>query len=406
MAKTRITFLILSLLGLMVSSSKAQNMEPIKLANPSFEDLQRHSQPPRGWYDCGKPGETPPDVQPGWFEVTKTANDGFSYLGMVTRDNETWEGVGQRLARPLEPGMCYQFRLYMTYSDKYFSLSRTTMKDEYFIRPVKLRIWGGNGNCDKRELLAESALISNNSWKEFQFHFKPKREYKFILLEAFYKTPTLFPYNGNMLLDNASAIVPTGKCDEWIEEIMEDEPEVIASNDNVNVKPKPIPKPTKPKPQPKPDEPDEPEDYIVVAPPPPPLPKPSEEKIMEDLDINKVKEGQKLRIENLNFDADTFNIKSEMHPVLNEIYDFLVSNNRVVVEIGGHTNGLPPHAYCNTLSDRRAKAVTDYLIGKGVKKERITHKGYGKTQPVATNNTKAGRRQNQRVEIKILSLGG
>ncbi len=396
----------------MILSIQGQDMEPIVLANPSFEDLPRHSRPPRGWYDCGKPGESAPDVQPGQFNVTKDPYDGFTFLGMVTRDNETWEGVAQRLSKPLDPGTCYQFRIYMTHSDKYFSLSRTTMLDEYFIKPVTLRIWGGNGYCDKRELLAESDLVDKTEWEEFQFHLEPKRAYKFIMFEAFYKTPTLFPYNGNLLLDNASAIVPTGKCDEWEEDIMDNEPQLIASNDNVNVKPpkpkqdpkpdsKPKPKEEDPKIQPKPNQ----TDIIAVTPPPPPPPI-KEDKILENLDIAKVKEGQSIRIENLNFDADTFYIKKSMHPVLNEVYDFLKENRKVVVEIGGHTNGLPPHEYCNNLSNRRAKAVTDYLIKKGIPENRITFKGYGKTQPVATNSSKAGRRKNQRVEIKILSLGG
>ncbi len=396
MRKVQIVILFLSIW--FCSSLFGQNMEPIKLANPSFEDFPRHSQPPIGWYDCGKPGETAPDTQPGSFQVRHTAKDGFTYLGMVTRDNETWEAVAQRLSAPLEAGMCYQFRIHLTYSDEYFSFSRTSEQNEFFIKPVKLRIWGGNSYCDKRELLSESELVKNTNWKEFQFHFKPKRDYKFILFEAFYKTPTLFPYNGNLLVDDASAIVPTGKCDEWDEEIMDDEPEIIASDENVNVKPKPV----KPKPsETKPDE-TKPDENIVVIPPPPK----KEPKIMKDLVIEKVEEGQSLRIENLNFDTDTFNIKDDMHPVLDEIYSFLKNHNNVSVEIGGHTNGLPSDEYCYWLSDRRADAVTKYLIEKGIPEDRISHKGYGKTQPIATNSTLAGRKKNQRVEIKILSLGG
>ncbi len=395
MGKYNIT-IILALFGLF-SLLNAQDPQTINLANPSFEDYQRAGKPPTGWIDCGKPGETPPDVQPGSFQVSHPAQQGTTYLGLVTRDNETWEGVGQRLSSPMEPGECYQFRIYLTASDEYFSPSRTNKDGEFFVKPVKLQIWGGNGYCDKRELLGESDLVTNNDWKEFQFVLKPKRAYKFIVLEAFYKTPVLFPYNGNLLVDNASALVPTGNC-KYDPELMEDSEEpLIAANDNVNVKPD-KPKPPKPKPEPKPD-PIEPE--VIVQ-----TPVVAEPKILEDLDIAKIKEGQSIRIENLNFKADSFNIIKDMYPVLNEIYTFLDENKKVTVEIGGHTNGLPSAEHCNWLSDKRADAVTTYLVKKGVDKDRIKFKGYGKTKPIATNSTKEGRKKNQRVEIKILSLGG
>jgi outer membrane protein OmpA-like peptidoglycan-associated protein len=91
---------------------------------------------------------------------------------------------------------------------------------------------------------------------------------------------------------------------------------------------------------------------------------------------------------------------------LNEIYTFLASNPDVVVEIGGHTNGIPPDDYCDRLSTARAKAVAEHLVSKGIPKDRLQYKGYGKRQPVATNKSDYGRKQNQRVEIKILSFNG
>ena len=89
----------------------AQKDAPIVLTNPSFEDLPKMGETPTGWYNCGKAGETPPDVQPGGWTVAKPANHGQTYLGLVVRDNETWEGVGQRLPRPVEAGQCYEFSL-------------------------------------------------------------------------------------------------------------------------------------------------------------------------------------------------------------------------------------------------------------------------------------------------------
>ena len=75
----------------------AQMSEPpsvIKLLNPSFEDIPRNSRAPMGWTNCGFPAETPPDVHPdpmNQFQVGMTPQNGSTYLGMVVRDNDTWE---------------------------------------------------------------------------------------------------------------------------------------------------------------------------------------------------------------------------------------------------------------------------------------------------------------------------
>lgn len=60
------------------------------------------------------------------------------------------------------------------------------------------------------------------------------------------------------------------------------------------------------------------------------------------------------------------------------------------------------HAYNKDLSQRRAKAVVDYLTGKGVAAARLTSAGYGDTQPVSSNSTKEGRQLNRRTEFKVL----
>lgn len=120
-------------------------------------------------------------------------------------------------------------------------------------------------------------------------------------------------------------------------------------------------------------------------------------------EVTEFKVGQILQVEKLFFKANAADIKEESYPVLDEIYDFLTSN-KVVVEIGGHTNSIPSDEYCFKLSDSRAKTVADYLYGKGVPQDRVTYKGYGKTEPIADNSTAQGRKRNQRVEIKILSV--
>ena len=130
----------------------------------------------------------------------------------------------------------------------------------------------------------------------------------------------------------------------------------------------------------------------------------NELRILKDLDKDKIVEGQIIKIEQLYFDADSSNFTSGSFYVLDEIYNFLVSNPHIVIEIGGHTNGVPGKQYCQTLSLKRARAVAGYLYQKGILDSRIIYKGYGKERPIASNRTIIGRQKNQRVEIKILKV--
>jgi len=71
------------------------------------------------------------------------------------------------------------------------------------------------------------------------------------------------------------------------------------------------------------------------------------------------------------------------------------------IEISGHTDNKGSAKANQALSERRAKTVVDYLLGQGILKDRLTYKGYGQTQPIATNDTDEGRQLNRRTEFKI-----
>jgi len=128
------------------------------------------------------------------------------------------------------------------------------------------------------------------------------------------------------------------------------------------------------------------------------------DKVLKTLDIATLTLGQTIRVDKLYFTADSSTIEPSSYAVLEEIYNFLKDNDKVVIEVGGHTNSLPEDAYCDKLSSSRAKNVAEYLYDKGIPKSRISYKGYGKRQPIASNQTVDGRKKNQRVEIKIVSL--
>ncbi len=205
------SFLIV-FLSCCLTSILAQS-EVIHLKNPSFEDYPMAERVPEGWRDCGFAGETAPDTHPsGAFTVDIYPSEGKTYLGMAARDNSTYESVGQKLEMPLVGGQCYTFKLSLCQSPFYLSVSRLTGRRINYDQPVKLVVLGGNDFCEQSEILAETRLINHEEWKAYFIQFKPSANYSHILLAAYYEESLENAYNGNLLVDNASAIVPI-PCD-------------------------------------------------------------------------------------------------------------------------------------------------------------------------------------------------
>lgn len=128
------------------------------------------------------------------------------------------------------------------------------------------------------------------------------------------------------------------------------------------------------------------------------------QKVLPDLTATRLATGEPIRIEKIQFAADSININPEAIPSLDELYEFLYDNPTIVIEVSGHTNGLPADDYCDRISADRAKSVADYLVKKGIDTKRVISKGYGKRKPIATNQTAEGRKKNQRVEIKLIKI--
>lgn len=391
----QIVFLFWLVTGFSVQVIFSQKPVTIKLDNPSFEDYPQAAHTPQGWYDCGFAGESPPDVQPNLtFKVNKAASHGSTYLGLVVRDVNTWEAVGQRLKTPLLKGIDYTFSLDLARSELYESQSQATKKTVNYITPVIIRIWAGTGYCSKSELLDETDQVTVSNWKKYTFKFTPKANHTHFMIEAFYKVPTVFPYNGNILLDNASDIVP--EEEKPIATAKKITPPPTSTKSTTSVKP---PKPTP--------------SVLADASPSKTLETPIKQKEVskevEENSIaknNKLQEGQILKIEQMQFTPNSANIQKESYPQLDEVYHLLVSNPTLIVEIGGHTNMIIEELESIKLSTERARAVADYLIGKGIERDRLVARGYGKSKPLVKENSAAAHKINQRVEIKILSING
>ena len=107
-------------------------------------------------------------------------------------------------------------------------------------------------------------------------------------------------------------------------------------------------------------------------------------------------------LENVTFETSKTTIRTPSFPMLNKVAELLKNKKNMVIEISGHTDNVGETLANQKLSEGRAIAVKNYLVAKGVKPEQITAVGYGKTKPIADNNTTAGKATNRRIEIKIL----
>ncbi len=101
------------------------------------------------------------------------------------------------------------------------------------------------------------------------------------------------------------------------------------------------------------------------------------------------------------FDFDKYVIKKEYFPELNRWVAYFLENKGITAEIHGHTDSIGTEAYNQKLSERRAQAVINYLIEKGVDPARLVSKGFGESSPVAPNTTPAERQKNRRVEVEL-----
>lgn len=196
MNQIRLLFIFSSLIiqCLCVSTLKAQ----ASLNNPSFEDEPGDATVPMGWFACQK--GTTPDILPGYWGVYNDASEGETFVGMITRENSTFESIGQRFSKTLEKNRCYSLALDLAHSDIYSGYSE----------PIGLRIWISDEKCKTTQLIHQFSPINNQDWQRFKIEFKPQLDANYVLFEAFIKEGS-FSHKGNILIDNISAIFPCDK---------------------------------------------------------------------------------------------------------------------------------------------------------------------------------------------------
>ncbi|KQN07253.1 MULTISPECIES: OmpA family protein [unclassified Sphingomonas] len=124
-------------------------------------------------------------------------------------------------------------------------------------------------------------------------------------------------------------------------------------------------------------------------------------------DIDVTRRGDDLFLNmpsSITFATDSAAVSSQFRPTLDRVADVLREYNQTYIDVYGHTDSTGSDAYNQTLSERRAAAVADALAGRGVQAARIGTRGFGESQPVASNETEEGRAENRRVEIKIVPI--
>lgn len=129
-----------------------------------------------------------------------------------------------------------------------------------------------------------------------------------------------------------------------------------------------------------------------------------EKEMKRNIALTKIQQGAKLRLNNLFFEFAKATLLEESTIELDNLYKMMKQNPAFDIEIGGHTDNVGSNSANLSLSQKRANAVRQYLIDKGIKAERLKAKGYGETQPEATNDTPEGRQKNRRVEVKLIRI--
>ncbi|HEX2779351.1 MAG TPA: OmpA family protein [Gemmatimonadaceae bacterium] len=127
--------------------------------------------------------------------------------------------------------------------------------------------------------------------------------------------------------------------------------------------------------------------------------------VAEITNIRETSRGLVISLSDILFDVNQATLKAgaaqnvqKIAAILNQYPDYNIS-------VEGHTDASGSDAYNQDLSERRAASVREALVAGGVAASRISSKGFGESQPVASNDTPSGRQQNRRVEVIVLGAG-
>jgi outer membrane protein OmpA-like peptidoglycan-associated protein len=123
--------------------------------------------------------------------------------------------------------------------------------------------------------------------------------------------------------------------------------------------------------------------------------------------VEVVRDGDQLVLDmpsEVTFASGSSNLSPQFRGTLDKIGATLTEYEKTYVDVLGHTDSVGSDAFNQTLSEQRSQTVADYLTGRGVQRARLATRGYGESQPRASNTTEEGRAQNRRVEIRLVPV--
>lgn len=128
------------------------------------------------------------------------------------------------------------------------------------------------------------------------------------------------------------------------------------------------------------------------------------QELERDLYLVPIEIGEKVRLNNIFFETGKWDLLPESFAELDKLVRILTDNPNMEIEINGHTDNVGNDESNLMLSQKRAAAVVNYILDKGISNTRLDSAGFGEAQPVATNDTDEGRRLNRRVEFMIVKM--
>ena len=127
--------------------------------------------------------------------------------------------------------------------------------------------------------------------------------------------------------------------------------------------------------------------------------------------LDKIDSTVIFKLENIYYNYNKYDIRPDAAKELDKLFQTLVDNPEIIIELGSHTDSVDDDEYNRVLSQRRAESARNYLVSKGISEDRIVAKGYGESRPIARNtnpdgtDNPVGRQKNRRTEFRILRVG-
>ena len=124
--------------------------------------------------------------------------------------------------------------------------------------------------------------------------------------------------------------------------------------------------------------------------------------VTKNIELKNIEVGNNITLRNVFFDSGRWAVKPDSYTELDRLIKLLIEVPSLKIEISGHTDNVGAESFNELLSQRRADAVVQFLVGRGIDENRLSAKGYGQNIPIETNENPKGRALNRRTEFKIV----